>query len=171
VEAATAGAAGAGAAASDGDADDERPLGAYAALTATFMVVGAGALAAARNRDVPVRERIAAWDIVAAGVASQRVSRHVTRSKSTGFVRAPFTRYMGAAGGGEVREEARGSGLRRAIGELLTCPYCLSTWVSAAFVIGLVAAPRTTRLVAALFTVETLADFLQLAYGAGRRRA
>jgi Protein of unknown function (DUF1360) len=171
VESATAPAAGDGAVATDGHADDERPLGAYAALTAAFAVTGAGAVSAARARDVRVQERIGAWEIVTAGVATQRVSRHLTRSKSTSFVRAPFTRHRRGTGGGEVDEVARDSGLRRAVGELLTCPYCLGTWISAAFVAGLVVAPRATRLVAALFTVESLADFLQLVYGAGRRRA
>jgi Protein of unknown function (DUF1360) len=170
VESATAPAADGAAVASDGHGDDERPLGAYAALTAGFAVTAAGGLAAARVKGVSVQERIGGWEIVTAGIASQRVSRHLTRSKTTGFVRAPFTRHRGASGGGEVDEIARGTGLRRALGELLTCPYCIGTWVSAAFVIGLIVAPRATRLLAALFTVESLADFVQLAYGAARRR-
>jgi hypothetical protein len=50
------------------------------------------------------------------------------------------------------------------MGELLTCPFCLDMWVATGFVIGLVFAPRFTRLVAGTFSALTGADFLQLAY-------
>ena len=40
-------------------------------------------------------------------------------------------------------------GLRHSIGELITCPFCLDVWIAAGFTIGLVFAPRLTRLVAA----------------------
>ena len=41
----------------------------------------------------------------------------------TSFLRSPFTRYTGEAQPSEVSEEPRGRGLRRAVGELLVCPY------------------------------------------------
>jgi hypothetical protein len=43
--------------------------------------------------------------------------------------------------------------------------------VAAAFSVGLVAAPRPTRLVAAMYAAETVSDFLQLAYRAAEERA
>jgi hypothetical protein len=79
-------------------------------------------------------------------------------------IRAPFTRFQGDAGHGEVDEAARGRGLRRAIGELLICPYCLAMWIGAAFLGGIVVSPRSTRLIASAFTVVTAADSLQIAY-------
>jgi hypothetical protein len=72
---------------------------------------------------------------------------------------------------GEVSERASGEGIRHAVGELLVCPHCISQWVSAGFIVGLVSAPRTTRLVAALYSAKTVADFLQLAYKAAETRA
>jgi hypothetical protein len=53
----------------------------------------------------------------------------------------------------------------------LVCPNCVNLWVAAGFVGGLVAAPRTTRAVAAGFTVEGIADALQLASSAARQAA
>lgn len=79
-------------------------------------------------------------------------------------MRAPFTRFEGDAGPSEVSEAPRGRGLRRAIGELLVCPYCVGVWVAAAFTAGLIAAPRQTRWVAAMLDTVFAADVLQIAY-------
>ena len=70
-----------------------------------------------------------------------------------------------------MEEAARGTGARFAIGELLVCPYCLAQWVASSFAVGLVAVPRTTRLVAGIYVAETVSDFLQLAYKAAEDRA
>ncbi len=67
-------------------------------------------------------------------------------------------------------ERPRGDGARRALGELLACPYCLGLWSAAGFHLGLVWAPRTTRLVASTFTALTISDFLQIAYKAAEDR-
>ena len=56
------------------------------------------------------------------------------------------------------------SGLRHSIGELITCPFCLDVWIATGFTLGLVFAPRVTRLVATAFTAVTGADFLHLLY-------
>jgi hypothetical protein len=100
------------------------------------------------------------------GAASHKLSRLVTKDKITAFARAPFTRYEEPGGPGEVEERPRGSGLRRALGELLVCPYCLGLWASAGFHAGLLWAPRTTRLIASTLSALTLSDFLQIAYKA-----
>jgi hypothetical protein len=149
----------------DGEyAHEHRPIGAYAGLslglTAAFA---AGAAAAARGRGgLPESYRLT--DLALAGVATHKISRAITKEKVTSWIRAPFTRYQEPAGFGELDEQPRGTGMQRAIGELLVCPYCLGHWVASAFGVGLIGAPRTTRLVALIFTAETIADFLQLAY-------
>lgn len=79
-------------------------------------------------------------------------------------MRAPFTRFQDDAGAGEVEEAARGRGLRRAIGELLVCPYCLDVWVACALTAGLLLAPRATRWIAAILSATSGADALQIAY-------
>lgn len=144
--------------------DQERPLGSYGALTAVFGSV-AGAFAAwfrASGRELP--ERVAAADLALVTVSTHKLSRLIAKDRTTSTFRAPFTRFQGDAGPGEVDEAARGRGLRRALGELLICPYCLGLWVAAAQTAGLLVAPRATRWTMAVLTALFGADLLQLAY-------
>jgi hypothetical protein len=150
---------------------EKRPaFGTYAALAAIFNGAYAGGLVAAKRskRDLPAT--VSAGDVVLIGTASHKLSRLIAKDKITAFLRAPFTEYQGRGGPAEVEERARGEGLRRTIGELLICPYCLGLWASGGFHLGLVFAPRTTRLVASTFTALTISDFLQIAYKAAEDR-
>jgi hypothetical protein len=154
----------------DGRADDERPLAAYGVLSGTFGVALVASLVALeRSRRLP--ERIEKGDLLLIGIATHKLSRLITKDKVTSFIRAPFTRDQKPSGHGEVEEEPRGSGLQRAVGELLSCPYCVAQWVAAGFTLGLATSPRTTRLVAGVYTAETISDFLQAAYRAAEERA
>lgn len=159
--------AGNGAGSPERDSDEPRPLGAYAALAA---VVNAGISAALIARRDRLPERMSAADIALMGITAHKVSRIVAKDKVTSFLRAPFVRYEGPAGPGEVTESPRGEGLRRAVGELLVCPYCLSHWVAGGYAAGLLFAPRGTRFVGAMFAAETISDFLQIAYRAGQEQ-
>jgi hypothetical protein len=154
----------------DGYSSEPRPLGGYATLTTTFAA-GFGAFLLAANRRDRMPERVNAGDVVLLGVATHKLSRLVSKDNVTSFVRAPFTRYQEATGYGEIAEQARGEGLRLAVGELLVCPYCLAQWIAGAFTIGYVAAPRLTRLLASMWTAHALADAAQLAYSAAEKRA
>ncbi len=153
-----------------GYSDDPPPFGGYAFMTAVFGTVFGGALAAARASGRELPEKVSTRDVVLVGVASHKLSRTISKDRITSFVRAPFTEFEEPAGHGEVEEKPRGGGFRRSLGELLTCPYCLAQWVTAGFAIGLVYAPRSTRLVATVYTAEAISDFLQLAYKAGEDR-
>ena len=153
--------------AADGDgyaAHEHRPLGGYAALSTGLTVAFAAGVAAAAKQRGELPERYGIVDLALAGIATHKISRTIAKEKVTSWIRAPFTRYQEPAGFGELDEQPRGEGLQRAMGELLVCPYCLGHWVASAFGAGLVGAPRVTRLVAFVFTAETIADFLQLAY-------
>ena len=144
----------------DDHADQYRPLAGYLALMGAFnALAGAGLLAAHRTGRLP--ERVAVRDLALAGVATYKLSRLISRDRVTSGLRAPFTRFQGDAGQGEVDEAARGRGLRRAVGELLVCPDCLDLWVAAGFTGGLLGAPRVTRAVASTLVVHALADALQ----------
>ena len=148
----------------------ERPLGSYVVVTGVYGTGLAGSLMALRARGHELPERLAARDIVLIGIATHKLSRLIAKDKVTSFVRAPFTRYQEASGQGEVEEEPCGHGLRLAVGELLVCPYCLAQWVATALVLGLVGAPRLTRLVGGVFVAHTVSDFLQIAYRAAEDR-
>jgi Protein of unknown function (DUF1360) len=143
----------------------DRPLGGYAMLLGTFGAVAAGFAGwfHRSGRDLP--DTVRPGDLILVTIATQKCSRLIARDRVTSAVRAPFTRFQDDAGPGEVDEAARGRGLRRAVGELLVCPYCLGMWTAGGFIAGLIAAPRPTRWVAAVFTTLAGADTLQIAYG------
>jgi hypothetical protein len=145
---------------------EQRPLASYAVLSAAFFASLGGALAAAHRsgRDI---DRPGAFDLVMHGLATQKVSRLIAKDKVTSFVRAPFTRYQEASGQGELEEAPRGDGMRYAIGELLVCPYCIAQWVAGGLAVGHVFAPRTTRLLSAMWAAQAIADGVQVAYSAG----
>jgi hypothetical protein len=149
----------------------ERPLLPYSVLTAVFGAGVAAATVANRRAGRRLPERIGAGDVVMIGIATHKLSRLIARDKVTSFVRAPFTRFQEPAGHGEVEETPRGRGMQRAVGELLVCPYCLAQWIAAGLVAGYVASPRHTRAVAAVYTAETISDFLQAGYRAAIDRA
>lgn len=154
-----------------GYSDQPAALTGYAFITAVFAAVFGGALAAARASGRELPERVPAHDVVLMGVATHKLSRMISKDRITSFARAPFTEFDEPAGHGEVEEKPRGRGLRRSLGELLVCPYCLAQWVTAGFAIGLVYAPRATRLLATVYSAEAISDFLQLAYKAAEDRA
>lgn len=149
---------------------DEHPLGGYAVLMSVFGAAFGGSLLAARRAGHELPERIGAGDLLITGIATHKLSRLLAKDKVTATFRAPFTEYEGAAGKGEVSEKPRGHGVRRSIGELLLCPFCLSQWVAGAFAVGLVVAPRVTRLLASMWTAQTVADVTQLAYVAAKEQ-
>jgi hypothetical protein len=137
----------------------------YGVLIATWGFSFAGFLAAAsRRRRLP--RSLSFGDLMLVGTATHKLSRTITRDRVTAPMRAPFTEVEGSGPNGELKETARGRGLRRAIGDLLTCPYCTAPWVAGALVCGLVGAPRSTRLFSGVFTAVTISDFLRLAYQA-----
>lgn len=138
------------------------PLRNYAGLVGLFNAVLAAFLLLHRRSSLP--ERIAPGDLLLLGLATQKISRVITRQKATSPFRAPFTKYEGSRGGGEIEESPRGTGLRRAIGELVTCPYCIGTWVASSLIYGFVFNPRITRVVAGIFAVSSIADFVQHGY-------
>jgi hypothetical protein len=147
--------------------DQYRPLTGYATLTAAFNgLAAAGLVAAHRTGRLP--EDYRATDLALLAAATYKLSRLIAKDRVTSALRAPFTRFQSDAGFGEVEEAARGSGLRRTLGELVVCPGCLGQWVAAGFVGGFVADPRTTRTVAATFTVYAAADALQMLHAAGK---
>jgi len=144
--------------------DAEKPLASYGVLMTVFSGL-AGAFAAWFSRSGrALPDRMEARDLALLTVASHKAARLISKDKVTSAVRAPFAEYQGSAGPGEVSEKPRGRGLRRVIGELLVCPYCLGMWTSAALTAGLLVAPRFTRWMSSVLVMFFGADVLQIAY-------
>lgn len=98
--------------------------GDYAALEAMFLGGLGGVIALARRRDQQGARPIARRDLPVLALATFAMADVLAKEKVSTWLREPI-----------VREEAdhkpatvEGTGLRHAIGELLTCTRCVGTW-------------------------------------------
>lgn len=153
--------------------EEHRPLGGYLLSMSGYAGMTAALAAAIRISGRPLPERPPGADVLLISVATHKLSRLLTKDAVTSPLRAPFTRYREPVGHAEVAEEvrARHGSTGHAVGELLSCPFCIAMWVATLFTGGLVLAPRATRLVATGLTAVAVSDFLQLAYGAAKSAA
>lgn len=151
-----------------GDEADELPIGGYAAMLAVFLGSFVGLVTVARATNA-LPKRLPIRDIALLGVATHKLTRIVTRERVTIPLRVPFAHYEGRDGAGQVKEEPRGEGVRRAIGTMLTCQYCAGPWVATGLVAGLLFAPRATRIACGMLSVVAISDFLHQAYAGSRR--
>lgn len=142
----------------------DRPLAGYLVLTSGYAAGTLGGSLLARRLGRRVPERLGPWDVFLLATATHRLARTLAKDPVTSPLRAPFTTYAGTSAPGELAEEVRGHGLRHSVGELLACPMCLAQWVATAFGLGLVIAPRITRLAMSTLTGVAGADFLQHLY-------
>ena len=103
------------------------------------------------------------FDLVQLALSTYRTSRMITYDLVTEPIRAPFTQTEPDEYGTAEDVVPEGTGARRAIGELLSCPICTGTWVSAALVYGLHVAPRLTRVFLAIMSAIGLSELLTYA--------
>lgn len=146
---------------------EARPLAAdLGAMSVYAGLVGAAATAIrVSGRELP--SRIPLGDAVLLTIGTFRLARRIAKDPVTAPVRAPFVSYQGTSGEAEVAEEVREhGGVKHAVGELLTCPFCMAQWVGTGFVLGYVTAPRATRLAALTMTMVAGSDVLQFVYDA-----
>ena len=100
------------------------------------------------------------FDLVLLGLSTYRTGRLVAFERVTEPLRQPFTETKpDDSGAGEV-VVARGAGSRRVLGELVSCPVCVGTWVAAGLVYGLHLAPRPTRVYLAVMGTTGAAELL-----------
>src|SRR5690242_8351117 len=90
----------------------ELPTRDYAALVAIFNSVLATVLLARKCSREPLPKRVEPQDLVLFALATQKLSRVITKDKVTAAFRAPFTEVEGKGGAGELEERPRGHGLR-----------------------------------------------------------
>ena len=149
---------------------EEQTLSSYAALAGLFNLILAGFLLLTRRAERPLPAQIEVKDIALLGMATHKLSLVVAKDAVTMPLRAPFTELREKQSPKSVDEEPRGEGLRRSIGELITCQFCVGMWLASFFTYGLVLAPRVTRLIATIFAVVTLSDHLHQTYKALTKR-
>ena len=144
---------------------EDRPLGGLLGAMGVYTTAVAAAAAAVRASGRELPDRIPAGDAVLLTIGTFRLARRLAKDPITSPLRAPFTSFRGTSGEAEVAEEVREhGGVKHAVGELVTCPFCLAQWVGTAFVLGYVTAPKATRLAALTMTMIAGSDVLQFVY-------
>jgi hypothetical protein len=129
------------------------PYEAYAGIVGSFLA-GLGVVSLLARRSPPAT----ALDFVALSAATFKASRTLSREPVASFVREPFVE-------GE-EERPAGEGLQRALGELVTCPRCVGTWVAAGLASTQMVAPRFGRALTWTLGAAAANDFLQAAFSA-----
>ena len=155
----------------DGYGGEVEALPPYAALAGVFNLILAVFFLAIKRSGRSLPERIGIRDIALLGVATHKLSMLVAQDAVTSPLRAPFTELEEKRSPKNLDEKPRGTGLRRSIGELLTCKFCVGQWVASFFTYGLVLAPAATRLVASIFAIVAVSDHLHQTYKALMERA
>ena len=155
----------------EGYRGEEQRLYSYATLIGLFNLIFAVFLLLVKGTGRALPERVDAKDLVLLGVATHKLSLIGAQDAVTSPLRAPFTELQEKESPKSLDEKPRGKGLRRSVGELLTCQFCLGMWVASFFTYGLVLAPRVTRLIATVFTVVAISDHLHQTYKALTKRA
>ncbi len=129
----------------------------YAILEGAFAVGLGGVVALARRRERDGSLAIPREELPLLALATFALADVVAKEKVSTWLREPF-----------VRESAEhkalapeGTGLRHAVGELLTCTRCMGTW-SALGLVGLrTASPSTGRAVTNVLALTGVNDVLQ----------
>jgi hypothetical protein len=135
-------------------------------LLLTYSAAVAAMVGFGRRRGARLPDRLPPADLGLLTLGIFRASRLITKDSITSVARSPFTEFEEPAGQDEVNERAVGHGLRHALGELVSCPFCISVWLATLGVFGLVVAPRTTRIVCSVLAAVTGSDYLQYVHEA-----
>lgn len=140
----------------------QAPHRAYAAIMSTFAagLAGAGLLAKALGRDPEEHRPI---DLIVLGVATFKASRTISHDEVASFIRDPFVVGVAHEGGEDAVETGD---LRQAIGELVTCPRCIGTWVAAGLTCTQVVAPRFGRMLTWTLAAAGANDYLAAGFAA-----
>jgi hypothetical protein len=100
------------------------------------------------------------FDLVLLGLASYRIGRMLAYERVAAPLRASVTATEPDPSGYGETVVARGNGARKALGELLSCPICVSTWAAAGLVYGMHLAPAPTRVLAGTLGVAGVAELV-----------
>jgi Protein of unknown function (DUF1360) len=129
----------------------------YAALSAGYGTLLGALVLGARDREGAGWEEFRG-EIPALGLATFALSKLIAKEKVETWVREPFVEETPDG------RRPKGTGLRYAIGELLTCTRCVGAWSSLALVGLRVTRPREARVVTAVLATAALNDFLQTGF-------
>jgi hypothetical protein len=118
---------------------------------------------AVASRTADAEQQLRPIEIVALGLATFKAARTLSRDKVTSFVREPFVAETAYDGTGET---PTGEGMRRAVGELVTCTRCVGTWIAAGLASSMSVTPRFGKLLVWTLDAAAINDFLQAGFSA-----
>jgi hypothetical protein len=128
----------------------------YAALNAVFAALLAGVVVASRER-TRESEPLTTRDLAVTGAATFALAKVIARERIGSWVREPFVDE-------DHGRRPRGTRLRHAVGELLTCTRCVGAW-SALGLVGLrLTSPATGRVVNDVLAISAMNDWLQASF-------
>jgi hypothetical protein len=126
----------------------------YAALSAGYGALLGALVLGARERPHPVVRQ----EIPALGLAAFALAKMVAKEKVETWVREPFVEETPQG------RRPKGTRLRYAIGELLSCTRCVGAWSSLGLVALRVTRPREAKVVTAVLATSAVNDFLQAGF-------
>src|SRR6266540_1659123 len=107
-----------------------------------------------RDADLTVRP----FDLLLLGLTSFRIGRMIAFEGVAAPLREPFTETHTDGSGAGQTVVATGHGTRRVLGELMSCPICLGTWIAAGLVYGLHLLPQPTRVLLVVMSTTGVAE-------------
>jgi hypothetical protein len=136
---------------------DGKPVGPrdYATLGAGWASLLGALLVASRDGG---EDPVPAGEIVPLGVATFALAKLVAKEKVAAEVREPFVEET--PGG----RRPKGSGLRYAVGEMLTCTRCVGFWSALGLVSLRTTRPREARVVTAVLGASAVNDVAQAGF-------
>lgn len=133
----------------------------YSILSSVFL--GLFGLFAVRQNRKREEFRLRPFELIQLSFAAYRLGRMVAYDKVFEPYRAPFAKTIPDPTGAGDTTAPRGTGARQALGELITCPICAGTWISAGLVYALQLFPNAARAFLAIFSAVGIAEFLDAA--------
>ena len=105
--------------------------------------------------------KISPFDLVMLALATLRLGRMVAYDHIAEPLRQPFAKTVpDQTGAGDTVTPKEDSGMQRSLGQLISCPICTGTWISAGLVYGLHMFPNATRVFLAIMGTTGLTEIL-----------
>lgn len=149
----------------------ELPLPDYAGLVGIYAAGFAAFLLATKSTRQTLTNKTSLSDFLLLSIGTYKLSRIISKDRVTSPLRAPFVSYEGSGGTSELKEKPRGTGMQRAVGDLLTCPWCMGPWAAAALTYGFVLAPGAARVAGCILSAAAISDALHLGHDALVKKA
>ena len=131
----------------------------YAVLSSVYGATLGGIAVLAKRQQRPA-EPMPAGELLWGAAAVFGLAQPLVHEKVESWLRAPFVREIGEEQA-DAQHEPRGTGLRYAVGELVSCSRCSGAWIALGLTGLHIAAPGTARVVTRAFALSGANDFLE----------